>query len=80
MPTYLFELQGCTSANVVGVEASLVNVPARLSIHKTARDSFILSADADQTVEQLSAHISSVLLPAVKAVAATALPSTILRR
>ena len=80
MSTYFFELDGCTSANLAGVEASLGNVPARCAIHRTARGSFILSTDSDQTLEQLSAFISSVLIKPVKAIAATSLPSTILRR
>ena len=77
MVTHIYELEGCTSSNLAGVEGSLSGID-NCSIHKTARGSYVLSVEAENSP---TAQVQAKLAPMhVKAIEAERLPSMVLRR
>jgi len=52
MTIHIFELQGCTEANLPAVHGSLVRI-SNCTIHRTAKGIFLLSVEADDSFEGL---------------------------
>jgi len=76
MATYIFELEGCTSQNLPGVEGSLVKIDM-CKIYRTARGAYLLQVEAEISPEgQLQAFLAPLK---VKPIPATELPSVVLR-
>ena len=68
MAIYIFELKGCTSANLAGVQGSLVNIPSCM-IYKTVQSAYLLRVEADVSPEgQLKALLASLGVTPVPAV------------
>jgi len=77
MATYIFELEGCTSTNLAGVEGSLVNIE-NCKIYKTARGAYLLRVEAQISPEgQLQAFLAPLK---VTPAPATEVPSVLHRR
>ena len=77
MVTYIYELKGCTPANLAGVEGSLSEID-NCAIHKSALGSYLLSVEAENSP---TAQIQAKLAPMhVEAIEAERLSSMVLRR
>lgn len=67
MTIHIFEIQGCTEANLPAVQGSLVRI-SNWTIHRTATGAFLLSVEADDSSEgQLQALLAPLYVTLVRA-------------
>ena len=62
MSVYIFELDGCTSANVNSVQATLASIQnIKCSIYRTAKGSYILRVESALTRDEVLALLNKSL-------------------
>ncbi|OGI54520.1 MAG: hypothetical protein A3E57_08720 [Candidatus Muproteobacteria bacterium RIFCSPHIGHO2_12_FULL_60_33] len=67
MAIHIFELQGCTDANLPAVQGSLVNI-SNCTIYRTAKGAFLLSIEADDLSDgQVQAFLAPLHVTPIKA-------------
>ena len=75
MAIHIFELQGCTDRNLVGVQGALVSIGQR-AMHRTAKGAFLLCVEADDSPDgQVQAFLAPLHVTPIKA-AEVPFPST----
>jgi len=68
MAIHIFELQGCTEANLAGVQGSLVRI-AHCTMHRTASGAFLLRVESDDSPDgQVQAFLAPMRVTPVRAV------------
>lgn len=68
MPSHIFELEGCTDANLAAVQGSLVRISG-CTILRTAKGAFLLRVDADSLPDgQVQAFLAPLHVKPVRAV------------
>lgn len=77
MSVYIFELDGCTSANVNNVQAALAGIQnIKCSIYRTAKGSYILRAESALTRDEVLALLKSLGSFGIKVIPATEVSAT----
>lgn len=68
MAVFIYELSGCTSANVAGVEGSLARISG-CSIYRTAQGAYLLYVEANVPPDgQLQAFLAPIKVAAIPTV------------
>lgn len=64
MATYVFELVGCTDANLEAVKAAIAKIPGvTFSITKSALGMFVLFIECSYTEDEILGLLNGVLAP-----------------